>query len=58
MNTLLVFLLQTPAAPVAETPAIQPMQPLGWLFLVVSVSAVTVLTAWCFYKVLTAPPAE
>jgi hypothetical protein len=34
------------------------MQPLGWLFLIVSVASVVALTAWCFYKVLTAPPAE
>jgi len=56
MNHLLVLLAQAPAA--AEAHKIQPMQPLGWLFLVVSVSSVVGLVGWCFYKVLTAPPAE
>ena len=34
------------------------MTTLAWIFMLTSVSAVVVLTAWCFYKVLTAPPAE
>jgi hypothetical protein len=29
--------------------------PLGWLFLVGSVSFVTGLTGWCYWKVLTTP---
>lgn len=28
------------------------MTPLGWLFLIVSLGFVWVLTLWCFYKVL------
>jgi hypothetical protein len=34
------------------------MTPLAWAFMLVSVSFVVILTGWCFYKVLTAPPAE
>lgn len=38
------------------TPAkIQPMSTMGWIFMIGSVSFVVVLTAWCFYRVLTAP---
>ena len=29
------------------------MTPLGWIFLLTSVSFVWGLTGWCFYKVLT-----
>lgn len=56
MNTLLFIVQDAAAATTAEAPKIQPMQPLGWTFMLVSVSAVVILTAWCFYKVLTAPP--
>jgi hypothetical protein len=28
------------------------MNPLGWLFMIVSVSFVVILTGWCFYRVL------
>jgi hypothetical protein len=31
------------------------MEPLGWLFLIVSLCFVWGLTGWCFYKVLTLP---
>ena len=31
------------------------MNILGWLFMLVSVGGVIVLTAWCFHKVLGAP---
>lgn len=34
------------------------MTPLAWAFMLISVSAVVGLLSWCFYKVLTAPPAE
>jgi hypothetical protein len=34
------------------------MTPLGWLFLVVSLTFVWSLTIWCFRKVLTLPPEE
>jgi hypothetical protein len=54
MPALLFSALQTPAAP-AE---IKPMQPLGWLFMIASVGFVVILTFWCFYKVLTAPPED
>ena len=29
------------------------MTPLGWLFMIVSLAFVWILTIWCFYKVLT-----
>ena len=29
------------------------MEPLGWVFLIVSLSFVWGLTGWCFYRVLT-----
>jgi hypothetical protein len=59
MNHSFLLAVQATAAEVAkEAPKIQPMQPLGWAFLLVSVTAVFTLTGWCFYKVLTAPPAE
>ena len=29
------------------------LTPLGWLFMIVSVSFVVILTFWCFYRVLT-----
>lgn len=29
------------------------MTPLGWIFLLVSITFVWGLTGWCFYKVLT-----
>ena len=32
------------------------MTALGWIFMLVSVGGVTILTAWCFYRVLGAPP--
>jgi hypothetical protein len=36
------------------------MTPLGWIFMIVSVSFVWTLAIWCFYRVLSAPrpPAE
>ncbi len=34
------------------------MTALGWLFLGVSLTFVWGLTGWCFYRVLTLPPAE
>ena len=34
------------------------MTPLAWIFMIVSVAGVVSLLSWCFYKVLTAPPAE
>jgi hypothetical protein len=29
------------------------MTPAGWLFMIVSLAFVWILTIWCFYKVLT-----
>lgn len=49
-----VTLLQDPAEPAP----IQPMSPLGWLFLLASVGFVVILTIWCFYRVLSAPPQD
>jgi preprotein translocase subunit SecY len=45
----------TAPARVAET-----IQPLGWLFLIVSVGFVVLLTLWCYTRILTLPtdPAE
>jgi len=34
------------------------MTALGWIFLVTSLAFVWGLTGWCFYKVLTLPPAH
>ena len=34
------------------------MTPLGWLVMIVSVSSVIALTAFCLYRVLTLPPIE
>ena len=34
------------------------MMPLGWLVMLVSVSSVIALTAFCLYRVLTLPPVE
>jgi len=31
------------------------MTPLGWIFLIASLTFVWGLTGWCFYKVLTVP---
>jgi len=59
MNLSLLLAIQETAVEVTkEAPKIQPMQPLGWAFLLVSVTAVFILTGWCFYKVLTTPPAQ
>jgi hypothetical protein len=58
MNTLLLLVQDAASTAAAEAPKIQPMQPLGWTFMIVSVSAVVLLTVWCFYKVLTAPPEQ
>lgn len=59
MQLPLFLVVQDVAVEVAkEAPKIQPMQPLGWTFLLVSVTAVVTLTGWCFYKVLTTPPAQ
>jgi hypothetical protein len=58
MNTLLLLVQDAASTAAAEAPKIQPMQPLGWIFMLVSVSTVVTLTAWCFYKVLTAPPEQ
>jgi hypothetical protein len=54
IHTLASVLLQAPAEPAP----IQPMSPVGWLFLVVSVGFVVTLVAWCFYRVLSAPPQD
>jgi hypothetical protein len=34
------------------------MEPLGWLVMLVSVGSVLALTGFCFYRVMTLPPAE
>jgi hypothetical protein len=31
------------------------MTPAGWTFMILSITAVIGLTAWCYYRVLTAP---
>ena len=33
------------------------MSPLGWIFMISSTGSVLLLTAWCFFKVLTKPSA-
>jgi NSS family neurotransmitter:Na+ symporter len=44
--------------PSPTSPEEPTMTPLAWAFMILSVSFVVILTGWCFYKVLTAPPAE
>ena len=34
------------------------MTPLGWTIMVVSISAIVALTAFCLYRVLALPPVE
>ncbi len=34
------------------------MNPLGWTMMIVSVGSVLSLVSFCFYRVLTLPPAE
>ncbi|MFO0454799.1 MAG: hypothetical protein ACK5Z0_02215 [Planctomycetota bacterium] len=48
------------ATATAPTSVAQDIKPLGWLFLIVSVGFVVLLTFWCFIKVLSLPtdPAE
>jgi hypothetical protein len=36
----------------------QALSPLGWTFMIVSVTFVAVLMFWCFKKVLSLPPEE
>ncbi len=54
----LAWLAQEQAADPALTA--QTIQPLGWAFLVVSISFVVILVLWCYTKILSAPtdPAE
>jgi hypothetical protein len=33
----------------------RPLTPLGWAFMLTSIISVTILTAWCFYRVLSRP---
>lgn len=48
---------QNPAATPAASNA-HMLTTAGWAFMLVSVGGVFVWTAWCFYKVLTAPEAN
>jgi hypothetical protein len=34
------------------------MQPLGWVFMILSLAFVWGLTGWCYFKILTAPAEE
>jgi hypothetical protein len=34
------------------------MTAMAWIFMLVSITWVVSLLSWCFYKVLTTPPAE
>jgi len=34
------------------------MTTLAWIFMLLSITSVVSLLTWCFYKVLSAPPAE
>lgn len=56
LHSLVVALPQA----AGSTPAANPhaLTPAGWAFMVISVGGVVVWTAWCFYKVLTAPEAN
>lgn len=44
-------------AQAAEPPPVQPMNALGWTFMIVSMSSVLALVIFCYYRVLTNPPA-
>ena len=51
---LFVWVLSIVSGPASEeVTEIRPMEPLGWVFLIVSLSFVWGLTGWCFYRVLT-----
>ena len=39
-------------------PANTELDALGWIFLLASTLSMTVLTIWCFYRVLKLPPDE
>ena len=47
---LLTIALQDAPAPASTALRLE-----GWVFMILSVSFVTLLTGWCFYKVLTTP---
>ena len=32
------------------------LQPIGWIFMLISVGFVTILVIWCFARVLSLPP--
>jgi hypothetical protein len=34
------------------------MEPLGWVFMILSLAFVWGLTGWCYFKILTAPAEE
>lgn len=44
-----------PIMTAAAAPQVQPMQPLGWIFMIVSIGFVVLLTLWCYAKVLALP---
>lgn len=52
---LLALLFAVQAEPAATSTGLRPE---GWVFMILSVSFVTLLVGWCFYKVLTAPEQE
>lgn len=49
MNSIALLAQEAGSAPATG------LKPAGWIFMILSVTFVTVLTAWCFYKVLTTP---
>ena len=53
-------MLAQEATAVAPEKLVQPIQPLGWLFLCLSVGFVVLLTLWCYTRILSLPtdPAE
>jgi hypothetical protein len=53
-----MFLVALQASAAPQPAPIQPMTPLGWVFLIASVGSVVILVLWCFYKVLTAAPED
>lgn len=60
MDLLALVVLVTPVVGAQDAAAATStgLRPEGWVFMILSVSFVTVLTAWCFYKVLTASEQE
>ncbi|MGE3181160.1 MAG: hypothetical protein AB7N71_05975 [Phycisphaerae bacterium] len=51
--------LMTPVPSTTSAPVehIATMTPLGWVFMITSIAAVTILVSFCYYRVLSKPAA-